>query len=162
MTVKLYRGANLTELLRICYVLPQDERDQFEAFTGNTYSHDVLASTLYLRPGPSWTIAVGDEAGFRPIMAAGFDEIRPGVWQDWAVTTPEAWAVHWRPVTRISRRVMDEMLQTRAHRLQCVSLACRVSAHKWYRPLGLVQEGVLHGYGANGEDAIMFSRLRSP
>jgi len=99
-------------------------------------------------------------AGDEPILVAGFSELRPGVYQDWALTTPEAWTTHWRSVTKMARRVMDEMLRRGAHRLQCVSLASRIHAHRWYRPLGLELEGTLRSYGANGEDALMFSRLR--
>lgn len=158
MTVRLLSGTDLLELLQVCYRLPADEREQCEAFSGDAYDPAHLAATLYATPGPKWTVmAAGD-----PIMVAGFTNLRPGVWQDWAVTTPAAWDTHWRPVTRLARRVMDEMLQTRAHRLQCVSLASRIHAHRWYRPLGLEPEGTLRGYGANGEDAIMFSRLRTP
>jgi hypothetical protein len=93
-------------------------------------------------------------------VVAGFDQIRPGVWQDWLLSTPAAWDKYWRSVTKISRRVMDEMLQQGAHRLQCVSLASRIHAHRWYRPLGLEREGLLRAYGVNGEDAVMYSRLR--
>lgn len=157
MTVELHRGTGLVELLRVCFKLPADEREQYEAFTGERFSAEELAARLFVSPGPKWTVMAGDE----PIMVAGFNEIRDGVWQDWAVTTPEAWTLHWRTVTKMGRRVMDEMLQSGAHRLQCVSLASRTQAHRWYRPLGLEQEGTLRGYGVNGEDAIMFSRLRT-
>lgn len=157
MTVKVSRGVTLIDLLQICFQLPPDEREQYEAFTGESYLPETLAVRLYSAAGPKWTITADDV----PVFAAGFLELRPGVWQDWAATTPAVWADHWRPVTRIVRGVMDEMLQTRAHRLQCVSLASRVLAHRWYGPLGLEREGPLRGYGANGEDAIMFARLRS-
>lgn len=158
MSLVLQEGTGLIELLRVCYKLPTDEREQYEAFTGNEFSPEDLAAGLYTTQGPRWTVLAGEE----PVLIAGFTLVRPGVWQDWAVTTPEAWQKHWRSVTKTARRVMDEMLQQGAHRLQCVSLASRIHAHRWYRPLGLEQEGVLRGYGVNGEDAIMFSRLRTP
>ena len=158
MTVRLNRGTTLVDLLQVCFQLPPDEREQYEAFTGLEYDPENLATMLYGAPEPRWTIWVD----MAPIFIAGFTQIRPGVLQDWAVTTPQAWDAHWRPVTRIVRGAMAEMLQTRAHRLQCVSLASRTLAHRWYEALGLEREGLLRGYGANGEDAIMFSRLRSP
>jgi hypothetical protein len=84
------------------------------------------------------------------------------VWQDWMVSTPEAWnATNWRGTTRYVRKAMNAMLQTDAHRLQCVSLRSRIRAHEWYRVLGLRQEGVLEAYGVDGQDALMFARLRS-
>jgi hypothetical protein len=158
VTVELKSGTSLVDLLWICHKLPTDEREQWEVLTGMEYEPDRMASEFFNRPHPKWTVFAGDE----PIMAAGFSELRPGVWQDWALTTPAAWDTHWRGVTKAAKRVMDFMLREHAHRLQCVSLASRIHAHRWYRPLGLELEGTLRSYGVNGEDALMFSRLRSP
>jgi hypothetical protein len=156
VTITVYRGAELIDFLQVCSKLPADEIEQFEAFTGEPYNWQRAAALFSQRPGPSWVIV----ADGTPIVVAGFDQIRPGVWQDWLLSTPAAWDKYWRSVTKISRRVMDEMLQQGAHRLQCVSLASRIHAHRWYRPLGLEREGLLRAYGVNGEDAVMYSRLR--
>jgi hypothetical protein len=158
VTVKIYRSPQLVEFIMICNRLPDDERGQYEAFTGEAYDPDRVAASHFLRGGPSWVVVADGE----PIVIAGFDMVRDGVWQDWLLSTPVAWERHWRPVTRLARHVMDFMLQGPARRLQCVSLASRIHAHRWYRPLGLRLEGTLSGYGVNGEDALMFSRLRSP
>ena len=158
VTLTVYRNPTLVDFLRVANELPLDEREQFEAFTGEAFDPERIAAAYVLAPGPQWVICAGD----KPIVVAGFKEIRSGVWQDWMFSTPEAWSKHWRGVTKIARRVMDFMLQGEAHRLQCVSLASRIHAHRWYRPLGLEQEGTLRGYGVNGEDAIMFARLRVP
>lgn len=158
MTLKVYSKPSLLDFIQVCHKLPADEVEQYEAFAGKTYNPEEVAAIYSLRDAMSWTIV----ADGQPIVVAGFDMIRPGVWQDWLLSTPEAWTTHWRGVTKICRRAMDAMLQGDAHRLQCISLASRIHAHRWYRPLGLVQEGVLHGYGVNGEDAIMFARLRDP
>jgi hypothetical protein len=158
VTVKIYRNPQLVEFIMVAHRMPDDEREQFEAFSGEKYDPDRAAAAFYLRGGPSWVIIADGE----PIVVAGFDMIRDGVWQDWMFSTPVAWERYWRPVTRLSRRVMDFMLQEAAHRLQCVSLASRVNAHRWYRPLGLKLEGTLEGYGVNGENALMFSRSRVP
>lgn len=158
MTVSIIQGALLTDLLWVCSQLPEDEREQYRAFCGAAYNPDDAAAMFYLRQGPKWTVLAGNEA----ILVAGFDQLRPGVWQDWALTSPKAWTPEsWRSVTRSARKVMDWMLQNGAHRLQCVSLASRIHAHRWYRPLGLELEGTLRSYGVNGEDAMMFSRLRA-
>ena len=158
MKVGLIEGATLVDLLWVCNNLSEDERDQWRAFGGVPYDADNAAAMFYLRPGPKWTVLVGNEA----VLVAGFDRVRDGVWQDWALTSPKAWEPgNWRPVTRLARKVMDWMLQNGAHRLQCVSLASRIQAHRWYRPLGLELEGTLRAYGVNGEDALMFSRLRA-
>lgn len=155
-TAQLYKGATLVDLITVCRQMPQDEREQIQAFSGEQYDADQVAASYHLFDGPKWTLCADD----RPLLVAGFTELRPGVWQDWMFSTPSAWDPHWWTTTKQSRRVMDAMLRTVAHRLQCVSLASRIQAHKWYSALKLEREGVLRGYGANGEDAIMFSRLR--
>jgi hypothetical protein len=158
VTLRVYRNPKLLDFVQVCVGMQPDEVEQYEAFSGEKYDPESVAALFSLRDGPSWVIV----ADSKPVLVAGFDRIRNGVWQDWCISTPDAWGPHWHGVTRIVRRAMDAMLQDGAHRLQCISLASRIHAHRWYRPLGLVKEGVLHGYGANGEDAIMFARLRNP
>lgn len=157
MRFEVFKKPSLSDILLICDQLPGDEREQYEAFTGQPFNRDTMALGLASKPGPSWVLC-GDGS---PIAAAGFDYIRPGVWQDWMVNTPEAFGQHWRTTTKHVRRAMNAMLdQTDTHRLQCVSLASRIHAHRWYAVIGLAPEGTLRAYGANGEDAIMFARVK--
>lgn len=157
MSLTLYRDPTLIDLLDVCHRLPEDEREQIEAFSGEKYDAQRYAAAYHLRPGPKWLLHDGE----RTVAVAGFDMVRPGVWQDWMFSTPEAWSsANWRSTTKYVRRVMDAMLKTEAHRLQCVSLASRIQAHRWYRTLGLVYESTLEAYGAGGENALMFKRLR--
>jgi len=156
MTTQLYRGPKLLDYLHVCMNLNADEREQIEAFQGKPYDAEETA-LAHVGRLPAWMLCADE----KPIAIAGFDLIRPGVWQDWMLSTPEAWdAKHWRTTTKNVKRVMDAMLKSEAHRLQCVSLASRIHAHKWYAVLGLAPEATLRAYGANGEDAIIFSRLR--
>lgn len=156
--LQLYKKPNLLDLLGVCHRMPDDEKEQYEAFFGLKYDPNEFAARLSLSQGPSWLLC-DDE---KPIAAAGFELIRKGVWQDWMVSTPEAWSeANWRGTTRYVRKAMNVMLETDAHRLQCVSLRSRIRAHEWYRVLGLRQEGVLEAYGVDGQDAIMFARLRA-
>jgi hypothetical protein len=156
MKYDVYRRPSMVDFLWVLGQLPEEEVEQFEIFTGHNLVIDEVAATFYGRQ-TSWVLTADKE----PIVIAGYDELRPGVWQDWLFSTPAAWSeAHWRTVTRRCRAGMDAMLEAGAHRLQCVSLASRIQAHRWYRPLGLEQEGVLRGYGVNGEDAIMFARVR--
>lgn len=158
MKTILYRDPTLIDLLDVCHRLPEDEREQIEAFTGAKFDPQALAAQYHLIGGPKWLL----NDGAQTTAVAGFTMLRPGVWQDWMFSTPEAWdAAHWRSTSKYVRRVMDAMLKTEAHRLQCVSLASRIHAHKWYSVLGLQYEARLQAYGANGEDAFMFSRLKA-
>ncbi len=157
MTVQIYRDPTLLDFLDVCQRLPADEREQIEAFHG-PYDPQSLAATFYLRSGPRWMLHDGQQT----LAVAGFDMLRPGVWQDWMFSTPEAWLpANWRSTTKYVRRAMGAMLKADAHRLQCVSLASRIQAHAWYRTIGLVYESTIEGYGINGENALMFRRLKA-
>jgi hypothetical protein len=153
----VYQNPGVVDFLMVCKRLPEDQVEQYEAFTGVTFDPQRVAAEASLQPGLSWVMTFDGE----PEVIAGYYEIRKGVWQDWLFSGSRAWEpAHWKAVTRRCRRGMDGMLLSSAHRLQCVSLASRIHAHRWYRTLGLELEGTLRGYGANGEDALMFSRLR--
>lgn len=153
----LHPGVSLIDAILVCNRVPEDEREQYTVFTGQPYNMEDAAISAVSAPGVKWTI-MDDER--TPIAIGGFVPLRPGVLQDWMHSTPLAWDRHGRAVTRLCRRVMDELLRTDAHRLQCVSLRSRTAAHRWYGALGLELEGTLCGYGTNGEDALIFSRVR--
>ena len=56
---------------------------------------------------------------------------------------------------------MGRLFEMGAHRLQIIALESRVGACHWYaKGLKMQREGVIRGYGRNGENAIMFGRLR--
>lgn len=154
---KLYRDPKLLDLYSICTRLREDERIQIEAFTGEPFDPEEIAKQHAMKTGAKWLMCNDQEI---PVAAAGFDYIRKGVYQDWMIGTDEAWEGHWRAIHKHTRRCMDAMLAKHAHRLQCVSLASRIHAHDWYAVLGLAPEGTLRGYGANGEDFIMFAKGR--
>lgn len=146
----------LADYLYVCHRLPDDEKQQWVAFSdGQPFDADRMALHLASNPGPKWVLV--KQSG-EPLVIGGFTYLRPEVWQDWLIGTPEAWEHHWRSISKHCRRVMDAMLKTEAHRIQCVSLASRTKAHAWYRVLGYRFEAILRKYGANGEDAVMYAR----
>lgn len=156
MTVQIYRTPKIVDILPVCFNLRADEREQIEASTGQPYDAETFAVQIANKLGPSWYMR--EEPSGAIIALAGFDMIRPGVWQDWMCGTDRAWDAYGRQLTRATIKAMNAMLETEAHRLQCMSLASRIQAHSWYAVLGLAPEGTLKGYGANGEDFIMFAR----
>lgn len=157
MTIEVLTDPLILDYVKICILMPDDERAQLEAFTGQPYDVDGAAMGAYTANGPKWVI----RSDGQPIVAGGFVLQRPGVYRDFLLTTPEAWTDHWFAVTRICRRIMDAMLISReAHRLECVALASREKSFKWYKILGYNNEGRLHGYCANGADAVIFSRVK--
>lgn len=155
--IQVYRDPQLFDFLAVCHELQADQIEQIEAFSGTKYNPDAIAAQYYLSAGPRWAAVKDDKV----LAVAGFHSVAPGVWQDWMFSTEECWAPeNWYPMTRIVRRALTAMLKVDAHRLQCVSLASRIHAHKWYSCLGLRLESTLQAYGANGENALMFVRLR--
>jgi hypothetical protein len=155
--IQLYTDPLLLDFIKVCINMPQDEREQLEAFTGEPYTVDGAAIGNFMAPGPKWVIKADDE----PIAIGGFVPQRPGVWRDFMLTTPAAWEKHWFPITRIARKAMDAMfISKQAHRLECISHHSRQKAFRWYSVLGYNKEATLYGYCANGADAVLFSRVR--
>jgi hypothetical protein len=169
MIVRCYNDPWMTDFIQVCARMPQDEREQLTALTGEEYNIDSAAVGNFMVPGPKWVIKAGSaedhEKGLaQPIIIGGFVPQRPGVYRDFLLTTSEAWEQHGFQVTRICRRIMDAMLMSHAHRLECIVPAPRVESRpelaKWYKVLGYHQEGRHYGYCANGADALSFSRVK--
>jgi hypothetical protein len=154
--IEVFNNPFLLDFISVCLRMPQDERDNFEALTGQKFDVDSIAIGNFTVPGPKWVIKADGE----PICVGGFVPQRPGVYRDFMINTPEAFSKYWFPVTRIARRAMDSMLRTGAHRLECISHHSREDAFKWYSVLGYNKEATLYGYCANGADAVLFSRVK--
>lgn len=159
--ITVYNHVLLLDFLKVCARMPEDEREQLEAMTGEPFDIDGAAVGNFCVPGPKWVIKAGDS----PIVIGGFVPKRRGVWQDFLLTTPEAWSTHWFTVTRVCRRSMNAMLMSgQAHRLECIVPAVRVQNRpelkKWYKVLGYNEEGLHYGYCASGADAMSFARVK--
>lgn len=157
MKLDVYSDPFLTDFLICAHAIPQDQRDQVEALTGSKFDPDRIAADNFMVPGPKWVIKAAD----KPIVVGGYVNLRQGVWQDYMLTTPEAFAEHWFGITRVCRRIMTAMFVSgQAHRLQCIALASRKEVFPWYGTLGMNFEGTLNGYAANGADCVMFAKVR--
>lgn len=159
--IEVFTNPFLLDFIKVCAKMPQDEREQLEAFTGEKYDIDGAAIGNFTVPGPKWVLKVDDE----PICIGGFVPQRPGVYRDFMLTTPEAWEKHWFGVTRIARRAMDAMFKSgQAHRLECIApmarLAARPAIEDWYKVLLYTREAPLWRYCADGSDAVIFSRVK--
>lgn len=154
--IHVYNNPYLLDFIRVCMRMPQDERDNFEALTGEKFNVDSVALGNYTVQGPKWVIKDDEE----PICIGGFVPQRPGVYRDFMINTPESFEKHWFTVTRFARRAMDGMLRGGAHRLECISHHSRAKAFRWYDVLGYNKEATLYGYCANGADAVLFSRVK--
>lgn len=161
--IQVFSNPLLLDYVKICILMPADERAQIEAFVGQKYDIDSVAVGNFMVPGPKWVIKDGND---NPLAVGGFKQQRPGVWRDYMLTTPEAWErKYWFTVTRTCKRVMDGMFTSKqAHRLECVAPAARLKKRpeleKWYKFLGYCNEGLRHGYCADGSDAVAFARVQ--
>lgn len=144
----------------LCERMRPDEIEQWCALTGHaTYDAELAARSVLATMGEFAFCIVAEDN--MPVVVGGFVEDRPGVFQTWMVGTAEGWERHWRAITRHSRRAIDALLKCgRAHRVQTHALASRTAAHGWYERLGMTREGTLRRYFADGQDAIVFSKLR--
>lgn len=160
--IQVFSDPLLLDYVKICILMPADERAQIESFVGQKYDIDSVAVGNFMVPGPKWVIKDDNE----PLVVGGFKQQRPGVWRDYMLTTPQAWErKYWFTVTRTCRRAMDSMFTSKqAHRLECVAPAARLhnrpELEKWYKFLGYHNEGIRYGYCADGSDAVAFSRIQ--
>jgi hypothetical protein len=146
----------LADFIVVAHALPESERRQWEALgsDGEDYNPEQCAATLISMQGPKFALVRPDGVA---VAVAGFVYQRRGVWQEWMIATAECWQRYAFTATKQCRNVMRQFLATEAHRIQCISLASKTRAHRWYRVLGFEFEGDLRGFGAKGEDCKMFA-----
>ena len=140
----------------LCRNARADEVAQFEALTFAPFDPEAAAVGFW-RAG-KWAVAVVHPDG-TPAAAGGYEQVAPGVWQSWMVGTPRGWDELWLDIHRATRALTETLVASGlARRLQTNALASRTQAHAWYLRLGLEPEGVMRGFGANGEDVAFFGR----
>lgn len=148
----------LRDLVILAATMLPDEKAQWEAVTGEAFDADQCARAMSRFTGPSYCLLDGDG---NPLVVAGFEEVRPKVWQAWMAGTPEAWRTQWKRITRECKRVGDALLASgAAHRLQIYALPERGAALRWYEALGYRFEGRLAQFFADGSDAVCYVRTR--
>ncbi len=143
--------------------LREEEQQQFRAVLGGTtYNPDTAAHALVNMWSASAPYALTVlRADGTPAAAGGFEYVGQGIWQSWMVGTDAGWAEQWRAMTKATRWLMDRLFADGARRLQVNALADRHAAIEWFeRSLGMLDDGVWGGHGANGEDIAHFSRMR--
>lgn len=148
----------MMDLLRLAVAARPDEIAQYEALVGEKWNVDEVANGHYNRSGVKFVLV---DDGDNPIVAGGYDLVGPQVWQSWMIGTSASWDKHWISITKATRFLMDSLLEKDARRLQTSALADRELACKWYvKGLKMTPEGIMRGYGVNGEDVATFARLR--
>lgn len=159
MTVTASSDVLIEDLAYLARNMRPDEIAQDLAMTGAT-EYDPQQAILKMAAvhGPKFVLL----ADGVPVVAGGFWQVRPGVWEGWQLGTMAGWEKHWRAITKITRRLNDKMLaQADVHRLQLYGQAGRDKTFEWYeRSLGYHREATLSRYCANGDDAVLFARIK--
>ncbi len=150
-------------LVALAEVMRENEQQQYLAVLGTeAYDPDTAAQWLvntWAQSAPYALTVVGRDG--LPAAAGGFHPVAPGVWQSWMVGSEAGWAEQWRAMTKATRWLMDQLLETQAHRLQTSAITTRVKAIEWFeRSLGMKPEGVFRHMGIRGESIAHFSKLR--
>lgn len=155
MTVHL-RELSLENLLVIARDIEVDEMHLWERMDGVAFGPQSIAMRLYNQRPEGWIIHNGDE----PLAAAGFTQMRPGVYRTWMLAREKAWRDHAYGVTIIVRDAISLALSEKlAHRVETITLADRKRAIAWYPKIGLTYEATHRKYGINGEDAVIYAAL---
>lgn len=167
--ITIYNNPTLLDFIKVCARMPEDERKQIEAFSGEHYDIDGAAIGNFMVPGPKWVAVTNPGPDYVPIAVGGFAPQRNGVWRDFMLNTPDSFLAADRKtifsMTRHCRRIMDAMFESgQAHRLECVVPAPRLESRpeldRWYTILGYSREGRRYGYCADGSDAISYARVK--
>jgi hypothetical protein len=148
---------SLHHLLYLTDRAASDEIAQYEAFSGLDWDSGEVAAGLHRAPGVKYALLGADNL---PIAAGGYTPVVTGTWESWMLVPSPAWKFA-KSITREARSFADRMLAESANRLETIVLADREAVRMWYeRGLGMRAEGVKRGYGANGEDAVMYARVK--
>jgi hypothetical protein len=91
-----------------------------------------------------------------PIAAIGGTEMWPGLWSLWMFAT-DRWPEVARGATRFAKYALwPALLALGLRRGECRSAASHVTAHRWIRHLGGIEESVHPAFGKGGETFIGF------
>jgi hypothetical protein len=137
----------------------QDEREQWCALTLRPYDPEACARDMVAHGELCYALV--DRRG-EAFCVGGFTQIRPGVYQAWSASVPDAWPAYWREITTQSRRLMRWLLDHGgAHRIEVCALVTRTQAQDWYhRGLGMRPDGVIRGYYSNGQGAVSYALVK--
>lgn len=148
----ILRDPTLVDTALCAMNLRRDDIDQWCEFGHVAWFPDRVATECWAYGGPKW--AVCSEDGM-PLAVAGCRTMRKQVYQTWFLSGEELWT-YGKAVTDITRKVMLEMLDTGARRIETLCLASRKDARAWYEAVGLHFEAEFKNYGVSGRTAVQY------
>jgi hypothetical protein len=141
-------------LLQLAQQLPDEEREVYEALTGEKFDPERYAAQTFLAPGIHH---MGLRYGAEPVFAGGFLPNGEGVYRTWFCAPEWAWKAHGNQITLICDGFIRGMLAAKlAQRVETVTLASHTRARQWYEKLGLKYESTLHGPNSGSTDAVVY------
>jgi hypothetical protein len=144
-------------VLTILQQMPESEKTLFKAMTGDDFDPENMLVALADLPGTHHIVWAGE----KPVAVGGLIPQRPGVFRSWFIAPDATWKEFGRELTDLVREVVQTTMQDGlAHRIETVTLADRAEARAWYERIGLTFESTQRGFGAGGEDAVMYVALR--
>lgn len=152
---------SIQDFLDVAYNMREDEVEQYLSIVGkDKYVPEEFVKTM-LQYMSEITFVLYDNDGVACCIG-GLVETRQKVWQTWMMGTQEGWDNHWRSITKLSRRVIDDLLNSNmGHRVHCYSLHSRHKTHEWYRRgLGMDFESINHKFFADGQNAACHVKIK--
>jgi hypothetical protein len=105
-----------------------------------------------IEAGPAYTVLQNGN----PIMCAGLAEMWSGRFAAWAWLSEDAG----RSMIQLTR-IVDDYLNTRPYRRIEAYVDNQFSAgHRWAKILRFEYEGLMRGFGTQGQDMAMYSRIQ--
>ena len=145
----------VSQFVRVLVALEREQHEEMQKLMPNV-DPLVFAEGTLRSPGVAH-VFLG--AGGAPYCIGGFQLTSNGVATSWMFSTPER-SEHMLEITRVSRRTIAHLFRNGIHRVQTFKLASYTRAHEWYRTLGLREETRFRKFTPDGEDLIVFARLR--
>lgn len=129
----------------------------FLARMGNLAAYGALLA----RDGMALTAI---DAGGAPLACFGVIPVRLGVAEAWVALSRSFPVARpnrlWVRMTRAARVGLARLLRRRYHRVQVAVPARFAEGCAWVRRLGFIEEGTMTRYGADGEDFVLFAKVR--
>lgn len=119
-------------------------------------THSVAFDEEYCKQlveaGPAYTVLRDGE----PVMCAGLAEMWSGRFAAWAWLSEDAGRS-----MRTLTKMVDDYLNTRPYRRIEAYVDVRFRAgHRWAKMLQFEYEGLMRGFGTQGQDMVMYARIQ--
>jgi hypothetical protein len=141
---KNMREKDFEEIVCLTYC---DDREELAGFLTEMWSKSET------------TLACGTKED-GPIAIFTYTPVRPNVWSFGMFATDKFGKIGTQLTRLIIKRIITAIDSTGAHRVECQSIEGYDEVHKWLQFLGLKKEGLIKGFGRNGENFIGFAYVK--